>query len=278
MSFKNYLLSKSNSYNYYKSNYIKLNKENEKLNGELKKCREDNRLLLESIDDVISSGIDRYCPICNKKIPFFTPIYGRKHAFCPSCKSLERTRLLFYYINSNYNIFNLKENKKLLHFAPEKALFKIFDNLNNLDYWPVDINPKNNIRKQVDMCDIPFEDNSFDFIISCHVLEHIPDDKKAMSELYRVIKPNSQGGIVFLMVPIFRELNETFENPEYNTDELRTKYFGQKDHVRKYSTDFKDRLESVGFDVTCYDPVKLDKEINERYGFLDKDIIFICKK
>ena len=161
MGIKNYLLSRSNSFQYYKNNNIKLNKDIDNLKKQIEICRKNNNLLNESINDVVSSGIERFCPICNKKVPFFTVINGRKHASCPSCHSLERTRLLFYYIKKYYNdIFNLKENKKLLHFAPEKQLFSIFSRLNNLDYWPVDINPNNyNIRKQVDMCDIPFEDD-----------------------------------------------------------------------------------------------------------------------
>jgi len=158
-------------------------------------------------------------------------------------------------------------------------LFSIFNKLNNLDYWPVDIIPKNNIRKQVDMSDIPFGDDYFDFIISWHVLEHIPNDINAMSELYRVVKPNSDGGVVFLMVPLFKDLDETLENDEYNTDELRLKYYGQKDHVRKYGIDFKDRLESVGFNVTYFAPEDIDKSITEKYGISsENDIVFICKK
>ena len=158
-------------------------------------------------------------------------------------------------------------------------MFSIFNKLNNLDYWPVDIIPKNNIRKQVDMSDIPFGDDYFDFIIFCHVLEHIPNDIKAMSELYRVVKPNSEGGVVFLMVPLFKDLDETLENDEYNTDELRLKYYGQKDHVRKYGIDFKDRLESVGFNVTYFAPEDIDKSITEKYGISsENDIVFICKK
>ena len=116
----------------------------------------------------------------------------------------------------------------------------------------------------------------FDFIISCHVLEHIPNDIKAMSELYRVVKSD---GVVFLMVPLFRDLDKTFENEEYNTDELRTKYFGQKDHVRKYAMDFKDRLESVGFNVSTFGPEDIDKNLVVKYGVSNKnDIVFICKK
>ena len=277
MGIKNYLLSRSNSFQYYKNNNIKLNKDIDNLKKQLEICRKNNNLLNESINDVVSSGIERFCPICNKKVPFFTVINGRKHASCPSCHSFERTRLLFYYIKKYYNdIFNLKENKKLLHFAPEKQLFSIFSRLNNLDYWPVYIDSNNNIRKQVDMCDIPFDDDYFDFIISCHVLEHIPNDIKAMSELYRVVKSD---GVVFLMVPLFRDLDKTFENEEYNTDELRTKYFGQKDHVRKYAMDFKDRLESVGFNVSTFGPEDIDKNLVVKYGVSNKnDIVFICKK
>ena len=139
---------------------------------------------------------------------------------------------------------------RVLHFAPEPVFYEQFSSHKDIEYWSVDLNPNAfGVKKVVDITNITFEDNKFDLIMCNHVLEHIPDDKKAMSELYRVLKP--QIGIAFLNVPVFN-IPKTFENPEYNTPELRSKHYGQADHVRAYGLDYVDRLKSVGFDVEIY--------------------------
>ena len=168
-----------------------------------------------------------------------------------------------------------KENMRVLHFAPERVFYNVFSSFKDIDYWPVDLNPKMfGVKKAVDITDITFDDNFFDLIMCTHVLEHIPDDKKAMSELYRVLKP---GGLALLNVPM-RNTPATLENPEYNTPELRFKYFGQADHVRFYGLDYVDRLSSVGFHVHQFMLEDMDEKTLNKYGLKKHEKIFWCEK
>lgn len=208
-------------------------------------------LLLNNLD--VSDKF--YCPICKNYSWAFLP-FGenpRKNAMCPKCGSVERHRLVYLFFKYKKELFN--KDIKLLHFAPETIFHNIFSKCDNIDYWPVDLFMEHNVREKVDIQNIPYEDNTFDIIYNSHVLEHVPDDIKAMKELYRVVKPFSdgKGGSVITMAPIFHDLPVTLEKEEYNTPELRSLHYGQFDHVRKYGADFKDRLESVGFKVEVFD-------------------------
>ena len=233
-------------------------------------------------DGEYSEELINYCPICetitNFK-PFGTP--PRKNAQCSNRGSLERDKFSIMIFHRKIpQIF--EKNCKFLHFAPEKNLYKIFNNQENIDYYPVDINPKRykknkiNIREKVNMENIPYEDNTFDFIYNSHVLEHVPDDIKAMGQLRRVLK---EDGICLVTIPLFN-IPKTLENEEYNTPELRLKHYGQKNHLRKYGNDFKNRLESVGFDVEEVEPKDIENNINKRkiLGLNENEKFFICKK
>ena len=218
------------------------------------------------------------CPICKSSNIMYLPFNYRKDAFCPNCYSLERHRFLYHYLFNILEIYS--KDMKILHFAPEKAIYDLLNDKPSIDYYPVDLNENYplKIRRVVDMCSICYEDNTFDMTLAVDVLEHIPDDRKAMKELYRVVKPAAEGGIVILMVPLYRDLKATFENEEYNTPELRRKYFGQEDHVRKYGLDIIDRLESVGFNVKEYRTTNVfNYEDIYKYGLKDVSI-FICTK
>ena len=230
--------------------------------------------LLES--DATDSGGECECPICKAKIRFYLP-YGekpRKNAFCPNCQSVERHRALWLLMQQlNWH----KNGMRVLHFAPEPVFHKLFSSFKDIDYWSVDLDPNRYggmVRKAVDITNITFDDNSFDLIMCTHVLEHIPDDKKAMRELYRVLKP---GGLAFLNVPLF-DIPETFENPEVNTPELRSKYYGQSDHVRAYGQDYPQRLGAAGFTVQLFTFEDTDEKILKRYGLDKNEKIFLCKK
>ena len=201
--------------------------------------------------------------------------------YCPICDSLERHRLI-YFILQRYGYRLEHENIKLLHFAPEVPFYNLFKKFNNIDYYPVDFNPEIyevrniHIRDKVNMENLfQYDDNMFDFIYNCHVLEHIPDDLKAMGELYRVLK---KGGVCITSAPVFN-IPKTIEKEEYNTPELRLKYYGQEDHLRKYGLDFKDRLESVGFNVEeilSYEFIPSEVE-TKLYG-IRPDRVFLCTK
>ena len=185
-------------------------------------------------------------PIDNKSFRTFLPYgYGkqRPNILSPSTLSLERHRLLWLYLKNETTFF--KANKKILHFAPEQCFLKRFKKLNNLDYTTTDlISPIADVK--ADICNLPFEDNSYDVILCNHVLEHIPDDAKAMQELYRVMKP---GGYGIFQIP--QDLNRkiTFEDDTITDKTERAKIFGQYDHVRVYGLDYFDKLCSVGFKV-----------------------------
>lgn len=215
------------------------------------------------------------CPVCHAKLRVFLPfgVKPRPNAQCPNCKSLERHRALWLLLQQ---LDWRRKGMRVLHFAPERIFWQLFSSLKDIDYWPVDLNPNMfGVRKAVDITEIPFDDDSFDLIMCTHVLEHIPDDKTAMRELNRVLKPKT--GIAFLNVPIFNR-PATLENPEYDTPELRTKYYGQADHVRAYGFDYPQRLQNAGFKVQLFTTNGVDKKLLQRYGIPKDEKIFLCRK
>ncbi len=215
-------------------------------------------------------------PINNKSYRKFLP-YGheniRENALAPGTLSLERHRLLWLYLKKETPFFT--EHLKVLHFAPEQAFYKRFRNLKNLDYSTTDLNsPLADVK--ADICNLPFDDNTYDFIICNHVLEHIVNDHQAMKELYRILKP---GGTAILMVPYDVKRDKTFEDNSITDPKERAKIFGQYDHVRIYGQDYFDRLEAVGFQVDAipYTTHFSEKEI-ERYRLPKGEVIPVCRK
>jgi len=185
-------------------------------------------------------------PIDGKRFKSFLPYgYGkqRDNVLSPSTLSLERHRLFWLYLKNETDFFSGK--KKVLHFAPEQAFYKRFKKMPNLDYVTTDLNsPLAEVK--ADICNLPFEDNSFDVIFCNHVLEHIPDDTKAMQELYRVLKV---GGIGIFQIPQDLSREKTFEDNSITDKKERAKIFGQYDHVRIYGRDYFEKLRSIGFKV-----------------------------
>ena len=180
-----------------------------------------NSLLYELEDDDLNSI--NFCPICNEFSEFKSfGIKSRPNVKCPICGSLERHRLSWLVFKYKLDYLLFKKDIKLLHFAPEKIFYNIFREMENVDYFPVDLFPEGfekrniKIRASVNMENIPFDDETFDIIYNSHVLEHVPYDIVAMGELYRVLK---KGGYCVVLVPIRRNLNQTLEKEEYNTPE-----------------------------------------------------------
>lgn len=123
---------------------------------------------------------------------------------------------------------------------------------------------------------MPFDDNEYDVLFCNHVLEHIPDEKKALKEIYRVIKP---GGYAILMVPADFKRKETFEDNSITDKKERTRIFGQYDHVRVYGLDYPERLKKTGFVIDEPDFVKeISDQDKSRYGLSRQEFIFSCKK
>jgi SAM-dependent methyltransferase len=203
-------------------------------------------------------------PIDGKSFKTFLPYgYGkqRDNALSPSTLSLERHRLLWLYLKNDTEFFSAK--LKVLHFAPEQAFFKRFRELENLDYITTDLNsPLADVK--ADICNLPFKDNEFDVVLCNHVLEHIPDDTKAMQELYRILKTNGFG---IIQIPQDLSRETSFEDDSITDDKERAKIFGQYDHVRIYGRDYFDKLRTVGFKV---------KEVDYTKNFTEEDIKRFC--
>jgi len=218
-------------------------------------------------------GNNRYCPVCKKSSRKFGK-FGRIPRFearCMHCLSLERHRLVWTYLERKTDLFD-GSPKKMLHVAPEQGLEKLFKKYLGDGYLSGDLDSPIAMVK-MDITDIKYPDNSFDIIYCSHVLEHVPKDKQAIFELYRVLKLR---GWAMILVPITVE--KTFEDPSVITPKERLKIFGQEDHVRRYGQDFIQILTNAGFKVSKIKAVDFlnDEEINRmRVG---SDTIFICKK
>ena len=226
--------------------------------------------------DILYRGNEFTDPINGKSYRKFLP-YGyvkqRDNALSPGTLSLERHRLLWLYLNNETNFFS--KTLKVLHVAPEQCFYKLFKNLKKINYTTFDLNsPLADIKG--DICNLPFKENSFDFILCNHVLEHINDDNIAMKELYRVLNKN---GTAILQVPINQKSSKTLEDSSIVDKKERIEKFGQYDHIRLYGLDYFKKLESFGFKVN---PLKYSKEFTEgeiiKYGLIKDEIIPVCKK
>lgn len=201
--------------------------------------------------------------------------YGeqRNNVLSPSTLSLERHRLLWLYLVGQTDFFSAP--LKVLHVAPEQAFYKRFRKQQNLDYTTTDLlSPLADVK--ADICDLPFDNNAFDVILCNHVLEHIPDDTKAMQELYRVLKP---GGWGIFQVPQQLSRETTFEDNRITDPKQRAEIFGQYDHVRIYGRDYFNKLRSIGFEVDEVDYTQaLGQEAVRKYGLAMGEIIPVCRK
>lgn len=215
-------------------------------------------------------------PIDGKSFRKFLPYgYGtqRPNVLSPSTLSLERHRLMWLYLQQETDFFTA--HKKVLHMAPEQCFLDIFKQLKNLDYTTADLySPIVDVK--ADILKLPFADNSFDMVFCNHVLEHIEEDKKAMQELYRVLKP---GGMGIFQIPQDLSLEKTYEDFNITSPEERTKHFGQYDHVRIYGKDYFDRLRAVGFQVQEVDfSTKLSEDMIDKYRLAKGEILPVCIK
>jgi SAM-dependent methyltransferase len=234
-------------------------------------------------------------PIDGKSFRMFLSYgYGkqRPNVLSPSTLSLERHRLLWLYLlnetdflrpeldSGSRMIFRKNSDSemnsgiKVLHMAPEQCFLKRFKKLNH-DYTTADLNsPIADVK--ADITQLPFEDNSFDIIFCNHVLEHIPDDTKAMQELLRVLK---KGGMGIFQIPQDLNRETTFEDDSITDPKERAKIFGQYDHVRVYGRDYFDKLKSIGFTVKPVDyTTELSPELVDKYRLAKGEILPVVFK
>lgn len=243
-------------------------------------------------------GTDYRCPICNVHLRAFKPIwksyrravvqYGWVHPMsametfnaeaysCPRCDASDRERLMALYIDEVFGARSGPRRYRMVEFAPAYALHKAIERHPNIAYRTADLVRKD-VDEQVDLTDMRgYADDSVDVFICSHMLEHIPEDRKAMRELHRVLRPDGFG---IVLVPLIPGVNETHEDPSYHTIELRWKYFGDGDHVRQYGKqDFLDRLAGAGFAV---DPLGIDHfgaETFRRHGIAPDSVLYIVRK
>ena len=188
-------------------------------------------------DPIDGSSYRKFLPYGYQKI--------RENALCPGTLSLERHRLLWLFLERETKFF--KKASKVLHIAPEQPLYKKFKQFKHWEYKTCDLNsPLAEIK--ADICNLPFENNSYDLVLCNHVLEHVLNDKLAIRELFRVLK---KGGVLIAQVPLDLNRKMTFEDPSIIDKAERKKVFGQYDHVRIYGKDYFDLLDSAGFESHC---------------------------
>lgn len=222
------------------------------------------------------AGNNVKCNVCGRSYASFLPYLDRANAICPNCGSLERTRLIHYFIN---DLKLINSNTRLLHIAPEKCLYDTFSKQLGNNYIPADKfeevydYPDGTI--EMDITNISLEDESVDGIICIHVLEHIQDDRKAISELHRVLK---KGGFAILQVPFDKRRISTYEDSDITSREDRRKHFGQFDHVRIYGTDFLERFLEPGFSVEHKDyATQLSDKLKNKHVFKQQEIFLLRK-
>jgi SAM-dependent methyltransferase len=220
-------------------------------------------------------GNSRSCPLCKRGSRRFLVrgIVPRIDAMCPMCGALERHRILWLYFERKTTILS-KPPKRVLHVAPEACIKANLRPLVGNGYVTADLLAPN-VDVQMDITEIPFPDRSFDLIYCSHVLEHVPDDRKAMRECNRVL---ADDGMAILIVPIMAE--KTIEDPTITDPKERLRLFGQEDHVRKYGPDYSERLQEAGFRVEVITPADfLNQEEVVRFGLAHtQSRLFICRK
>lgn len=234
-------------------------------------------------------GSEKYCIVCNRSFHSFKPynnvpdskifkenhIIGagyRKNYMCPYCETIDRERWQQYVITNHTNI--LTKQSRVLHFAPEKNIYDILHHNCKTDYYPCDILPWDNFLK-IDITNIPFQNNYFDYVITNHVLEHVKNENEAVKEVMRVLKKD---GTWIFSFPICTNAI-TFEDDSITEPSSRLNYFGQIDHVRLYGNDYIERFQIYGLSIKIFQPAdELSDEIIEKNGFIPDDTIIFAKK
>ncbi len=216
------------------------------------------------------------CPCCGGRFTTFAPAGGKRklpNRKCPQCGSLERHRALWLFMAARTDL--LTAGLRVLHFAPMASLRDPLAAMPNLHYITADLDPRK-ADVAMDITDILFRDGAFDAVLCIHVLEHIDDDRRAMREIHRVLKP---GGWAIVHSPVDANRYETLEDPAVTSPEERERLFGQSDHVRAYGRDFYDRLSEAGFDVTVDDYLRqLGPAMAERHRLRNETVFPMCRK
>lgn len=221
----------------------------------------------------LSIGSSKVCPICGwTGHSFLKRSYLYKPALtsiCPCCESSERHRFAYLALKEVL----IGKYEKTLHIAPERCIEPWLRTISK-EYLSADLCLPIAMQ-HMDITNLPFKENAFSLIWCSHVLEHIDNDNKAISELYRVLRPS---GIAVVMVPIYGD--STYEDTQIKTPEERLRHFKQKDHVRLYGLDIRKRFEEVMFIVNLISTTTFSKDEKSRYmlEYPSTKEIFLCTK
>ncbi len=232
----------------------------------------------KKVAPLLYKGNNVECPVCERSFSKFlsygADIVHRDNVLCPYDLTLERHRLMWLYLKDESNFFTA-EKLDVLHIAPEQCFHALFKKQSNLNYLTGDlVSPIADLH--FDLHNIPLEDNRFDVVFCNHVMEHVDDAIRCMSELHRVMKP---GGWGIMQVPQDHKRELTLEDPSITSPEDREKYYWQKDHVRLFGQDYPKWLEKAGFRVTVFDKEsKYDQKLIERYRLQKEEILYIVHK
>jgi len=242
-------------------------------------------------------GNEYQCPVCGVHLRAFRPMwksywrdaakFGPIHPAskmetlnlesftCPRCDALDRDRLTAIYLEQVFATFDFSRAYRLIEFAPGDALYKKIKRYPFVIYRSADLSRKT-VDENVDLTKmVRYGDASIDIILCSHVLEHIPEDRKAMSEIRRVLRPD---GFAVILVPIVVGVDETHEDPSIEGEALRWKYFGMGDHVRQYGKrDFIERLEAAGLKVEQFGVEHFGAETFRRAGIADNSVLYVAR-
>jgi SAM-dependent methyltransferase len=244
-----------------------------------------------------------YCPVCESRVVSFLPLPNffrenqRKYGFpfagdegetcneaaylCPSCEATDRDRLYALFLSDYLTDLEGAGPVQVVEFGPSAPLSAFIGRIikssgKDIRYRTADFLTEN-VDDKVDITDMQcYQTNQFDFFICSHVLEHVPDDKKALRELRRILKP---GGKAILMVPIILSVDEIDEDPECVDEAERWRRFGQDDHVRLYSKrGFLERLREAGFKVHESGKEFFGEDSFNRAGISSQSVLYIVEK
>jgi SAM-dependent methyltransferase len=219
------------------------------------------------------------CPVCGGRFRRMRHGRGRRDVQCPRCGSYERVRALWLFLREETDL--AEGSHRVLHFAPEPGIAAAISALPGVDYVSADIAP-GVAMEVVDITAIPPALGSFDIVICSHVLEHVPEDGRAMGEVFRVLRP---GGAAYFMQPVDFERAETYEDASIVDPAERRRAFNQHNHVRVYGRDIAARLERAGFEVSERRYTEeLDPADRARYALQDgdatarEDVVFVAMR
>lgn len=221
------------------------------------------------IDSVLCNifGSRHECNICGHKSNKFLGDGWHEGNICPRCRSDIRHRLIFSAFNTldDFKRDHLIVDKDVLHFAPEKVIAETIKDVAR-SYQTADLLTEgyiyDNIDHNIDISNMPMVKNfSFDFVIACDVLEHVPDHIAGIKEVYRVLR---KGGYCLFTVPQRDNMQTTYEDPAITSPEGREDAYGQFDHLRIYGEDFKNLMEDCSFTVSVIDANCFPEDVVKR--------------